>query len=586
MKSKHKCSLLQDSISHLPKLLPNDSLVAKLSRRVNKSFLVSLNHPEVLTYLKSSTAVEKESKRQVDSKYFIIHPLSEFRKYWNIIIFVAIFVHQLLTAFSVGFFMDLSGSTVYTLFAIDGFMCFLLCIEIIISFRSGYIVKETNEIILNPKTIARKYIIHFIPDVITSVPYILIITSLHFEENNSLITESTVVFMLILFILCLYRFNQFHKYCLSIPIMLNWSEKTLIIFTVCLRTFYLWHWTSSIRKLILFYCEQTKTKTNEWEMPREISKFHVRRLDFAFDFDYEDTIEEVIQSDALLFESVSSNYTILNKYTRSLMITLKLALQSGYGNETSDSSVNMLMTSFILFAGWIYCTYILILISNIIIASSVSKNKYQEIMNEIDVFAESKRLSSQLQDKIRIYMERKFQKRYFNEQAINMYVETTAACLQKEIMMHSCSGLVSKVSLFKDLPKSLLENIISCVKFEIYFPDEIIIEANTIGDSMYFIAYGTAVVISTTGQRIQILQDGSHFGEISLLIKGQKRTATVKTLETCEVYKLSQKDFRKVIEPHQDIMKIMEEIAKERLRRMYQQETGSSFERKKSTSSK
>lgn len=82
------------------------------------------------------------------------------------------------------------------------------------------------------------------------------------------------------------------------------------------------------------------------------------------------------------------------------------------------------------------------------------------------------------------------------------------------------------------------------------------------------------------------MQDGSHFGEISLLIKGQKRTATIKTLETCEVYKLSQKDFRKVIEPHQDIMKIMEEIAKERLRRMYQQEIGSLYDRNKSTVSK
>ena len=282
--------------------------------------------------------------------------------------------------------------------------------------------------------------------------------------------------------------------------MLNWSEKTLTIFTACVRSFYLWHWTSSVRKLILFYVEQEKSFNNiDWREPREISKFNVRRLDFADDLNYENCIEEMVQSDALLYEAVSSNYTIFNKYTRSLMITLKLALQSGYGTETSDSTINILMTSFILFAGWIYCTYILILISNIIKASSVSTNKFQEIMNEIEVFAESKGLSPHLKDKMRTYIERKFQKRYFNEQAINKYVQTTAECLKKEIMMHSCSGLVSKVSLFKDLPMPLLRNIISCLKFEIYFPDEVIIEASTIGDSMFFIAYGTAVVISTTG---------------------------------------------------------------------------------------
>ena len=82
------------------------------------------------------------------------------------------------------------------------------------------------------------------------------------------------------------------------------------------------------------------------------------------------------------------------------------------------------------------------------------------------------------------------------------------------------------------------------------------------------------------GQKIQILQDGSHFGEIALFIKGQKRTATIKSLETCEVYKLSQRDFRNVIEPHHDIVRKIEEIAKERLRKINQQDQGSFFNRR------
>lgn len=61
----HKCTLLRDSHSHLPKLLPNAPWYQKLKRRFKKLFLVSDRHPEVFQYLKSKAAIEKESMRQV-----------------------------------------------------------------------------------------------------------------------------------------------------------------------------------------------------------------------------------------------------------------------------------------------------------------------------------------------------------------------------------------------------------------------------------------------------------------------------------------------------------------------------------------
>lgn len=63
----HKCTLLRDSTSHLPKLLPSAPWYRKSWRKIQKLFLVSSSHPEVFVYLKSNAAVEKESKRQVVS---------------------------------------------------------------------------------------------------------------------------------------------------------------------------------------------------------------------------------------------------------------------------------------------------------------------------------------------------------------------------------------------------------------------------------------------------------------------------------------------------------------------------------------
>lgn len=198
---------------------------------------------------------------------------------------------------------------------------------------------------------------------------------------------------------------------------------------------------------------------------------------------------------------------------------------------------------------------------------------------EVDAFCDRKGLSLALTKKIQAFYTYKYRKHYFDEDAIK---ESTPANLRKEIMMHTCSSLISKVPLFKDVPQLLLENIVECLKLEIYFPDDVIIHADTAGEAMYFIAFGTAGIYATTGnynerqivgefncsifflgRRLATLSDGSHFGETSLLIKGQNRIASVIALEICEIYKLNQKDFRRVIGPHADFLHRMEQTALE-----------------------
>lgn len=140
----------------------------------------------------------------------------------------------------------------------------------------------------------------------------------------------------------------------------------------------------------------------------------------------------------------------------------------------------------------------LILISNVFMASANSENKFEEMSLEIRAFCKAKNLSKPLTDKIKKFYRYKFQTHYFNETAIN---SSTPANLRKEIMMQSCSTLVAKVPLFQEIPQLLLENIISCLTLEVYFPNDVIIKADTMGDSMYFIAFGTAAIFSSSGEK-------------------------------------------------------------------------------------
>lgn len=163
--------------------------------------------------------------------------------------------------------------------------------------------------------------------------------------------------------------------------------------------------------------------------------------------------------------------------------------------------LSQVLTILIMVGGWVYGQYILILISNVMMAATNSETKFEHISREVTAFCESESLSKELTAKIKSFYKFKFQMHYFNEEAIR---KSTTASLKKEISMHKNMHLLMKVPIFKEIPQVLLEKIFSCLKMEIYFPNDLIIRVNTLGDSMFFLAYGTAAAYSGSGMAFGI----------------------------------------------------------------------------------
>lgn len=564
---KHECNLRTDSLSHLPKVLPDASLFNRFKRECKKQCGVSIKHPQVFNHLKSNKAIEKESQRQVLTKYFLIHPLSIFRKNWNILICLVMFFHQMFTALVIGFYLDLSLLALNVLIGIDIILCLILFLEVLLLFRTGYIVKATNKVVLHPKVIARKYLKDLIPDLIGCLPFIYFATFI-VKNLNGKINGATIIYMGILYLFHFNRFERLMFYFSSIPIMLKFSEKSSILVPLIIRTIYLWHWTACFKQLPPLYTFDIElhfnNASNDFTIPEHRRFFGQIFVD---DFNLQ-SVQDTLLDD---LDRTLRNYTIFNKYTRSMLITLMLAVQSGYTNEPTLSGHTMFVTAVIMCGGWIYSTYVLLVMSNVIIASDISEYKYEELAMEIKAFCGAEKLSEELTERIKIYFQYKYNMHYFNEYAIK---NSITANLRKEIIMHSCSVLLTKVALFKDLSKDIVEEIVKCLKKEIYFTNSIIVQANTIGESMFFIQNGTAAIMSPSGVELGHLSDGSHFGEVALLLKGQTRIATIIALEMCEIYKLSQKDFQRVILPHPNILNKLELIA---LRRVKNNERQSSM---------
>lgn len=77
-------------------------------------------------------------------------------------------------------------------------------------------------------------------------------------------------------------------------------------------------------------------------------------------------------------------------------------------------------------------------------------------------------------------------------------------------------NLVKKVPILKDLPSSVIGNIVPCLRQEVFLPNDIIVKAGTIGDCMYFIHCGTIAVYTPTGKEVRIFGRVLRFCENSV----------------------------------------------------------------------
>lgn len=84
------------------------------------------------------------------------------------------------------------------------------------------------------------------------------------------------------------------------------------------------------------------------------------------------------------------------------------------------------------------------------------------------------------------------------------------------------------------------------LKADVYGPGDVIVSSGEVSTDMFFIHEGTVEVTSATGELVQTLGEGSHFGNVGLV--GEKTsTTTVTAINHCDLYVLNKGDLEKAL---------------------------------------
>lgn len=117
-------------------------------------------------------------------------------------------------------------------------------------------------------------------------------------------------------------------------------------------------------------------------------------------------------------------------------------------------------------------------------------------------------------------------------------------------------GALRKVVVFRTLAQDQLESLANALEVESRKPGEIIFNQGEPGKEFYIIHTGL-LEVSIGGRKVRTLGMGDYVGERALLLD-ENRSATVKVVEDCELWKMGAEDFNKAVRidsPIRDYMK-------------------------------
>ncbi|XP_066597834.1 tyrosine--tRNA ligase, cytoplasmic [Prorops nasuta] len=264
--AEHACELPSTSDSNLPKLPPNARFCAYWKRRLQKLIIVASKHPFTSFYFRSRSAIATERKRHSKSPYWwLIHPCSNLRYYWDILMTVTLLYIYITVPYIVAFQrISKSAGPEFWYFVYPGFAICL--IDIPLNFITGYPSHDGCEIILEPKLIFWAYFkSSFLPDLLSSIPYPSI-TSENIIMKPGPNANSYLILFEFLPLLKVWHIGTFRSYIRQINKSFGITDAYEVTISLCIFTALIYHWAACVNHIIPYiaaHITQTTMKESQ-----------------------------------------------------------------------------------------------------------------------------------------------------------------------------------------------------------------------------------------------------------------------------------------------------------------------------------
>ncbi|XP_073781729.1 uncharacterized protein [Danio rerio] len=481
----------------------------------------------------SHKAVALEQERLKSAGSWIIHPYSDFRFYWDLLMLLLMVGNLIILPVGITFFKD-ENTPSWIIFNVVSDTLFL--VDLVLNFRTGIVKEDSTEILLDPRAIRQRYLKSwFLVDFVSSIPvdYIFLMVDLEAGLDSEVYRTARALrivrFTKILSLLRLLRLSRLIRY------IHQWEEifhMTYDLASAMVRIV-------NLIGMMLLLCH--------WD---GCLQFLVPMLQ---DFPH----------DCWVAKNNMVNDTWGVQYSYALFKAMSHMLCIGYGAQAPEGMTDVWLTMLSMIVGATCYAMFIGHATALIQSLDSSRRQYQEKYKQVEQYMSFHKLPADVRQKIHEYYEHRYQGKMFDEDNI---LGELSEPLKEEIVSFNCRSLVANMPLFANADPNFVTAVLTKLKFEVFQPNDFIIREGTVGRKMYFIQHGRVSVL-TRGNKETKLSDGSYFGEICLLTRG-RRTASVRADTYCRLYSLSVDSFNEVLEEHPMMRRAFETVAADRLDRI------------------
>lgn len=257
-------------------------------------------------------------------------------------------------------------------------------------------------------------------------------------------------------------------------------------------------------------------------------------------------------------EAEVRKFTNFEVYLRSLYWTVTTVATVGYGDYSpaKDSNSQIVYGIIVEILGVSMYGYIVGNVSGLIANMDAARAAFNKRTEEVNDFMRIKRIPPALQNRVRDYYNYLWETRHNVEEG--HVLAGLPHSLSVDLLIHLNQDILRKVDFFKKADEIFIREVVNMIEPEVFLPGDYIIRQGEHGDCMYFLSNGSAEVV-VGGNVVARLGAGSPFGEMAL-VSGDKRTASIRSTDYCDVYKLNKESFDRLRDTYSEFDAQVKEV--------------------------
>jgi len=251
-----------------------------------------------------------------------------------------------------------------------------------------------------------------------------------------------------------------------------------------------------------------------------------------------------------------------DQYIRSLYWTITTMTTVGYGDISPHRSVEYIFAMVVMFLGASMYAFIIGNVASLFSNFDAAKVQYRNRMEAITQYLQYRKVPDDLNAKVNNYYEYMWNRRRGIDEK-QMLIDLPGP-LRLEILLHLTQDLLGNVPLFKYCSGSLRNKLLESLSPHTFPPNVLVVQEGELGQELFFISKGKLEVISGDGKTTHaIFEEGEYFGDLAFFMK-ENRTASVRTLTYCEVFKLEAQDFNQIKNDYPEFIDVVRKMSAER----------------------